>query len=201
MEIYERIRVLRKKHLNLTQTEFGERLGVNRSAINNIEGNRLAKPEQKEPLYRLICKTFNVNYQWLTTGQGSMYIETKETFLEKLSDEYGLSDTARKIIEWYLNHDEEHRRILDGFINSLAVTLADGEQSFKSVSVVDKVIESYRSTDTRMDKATSSKVDVIPPYLDSDEEIEAEVENYRRQLLEEKEAAGKSSALPELKKA
>ena len=48
MEIYERIKYLRKNLLGLTQTEFGEALGVNRSTIKNIELNVLAKPEQKK---------------------------------------------------------------------------------------------------------------------------------------------------------
>ena len=53
LEFYERIRLLRKDCLKLSQEKFGKILGVNRSNINNIEGNRLLKPEQKEPLYKL----------------------------------------------------------------------------------------------------------------------------------------------------
>ena len=47
MEIYERIKELRKKTLKMSQTAFGNRLGVNRDTINNIELNRLKKQEQK----------------------------------------------------------------------------------------------------------------------------------------------------------
>ena len=54
MEIHERIKVLRKKYLKMSQTAFGERLGVSRSVINNIELNVLARPEQKLSLYKLI---------------------------------------------------------------------------------------------------------------------------------------------------
>lgn len=156
MEIFERIRILRKKHLKLTQTEFGERLGVNRSAINNIEGNRLVKPEQKEPLYRLICKTFNVSYEWLTTGEGDMYVETKETFVSKLSAEFGLSDTAEKIIECYLNLDEGQRATVDSFIMSVAESLVDGpcpaESAEGETAVVDEAIsriDLYRAADSK----------------------------------------------------
>ncbi len=70
MEIGDRIKLLRKKYLSLTQLEFGNRLGVSRDVIGNIEYNRLAKPEAKEPLIRLICKEFNVNEDWLRTGAG-----------------------------------------------------------------------------------------------------------------------------------
>lgn len=53
MEMHDRIRELRKNHLNLSQEAFGERLGVSRSVINNIERNALARPEQKLSLIRL----------------------------------------------------------------------------------------------------------------------------------------------------
>ena len=54
----------------MTQSEFGEKLGVKRDVINNIENNRLKKPENQEPIYRLICEKFNVNEDWLRTGAG-----------------------------------------------------------------------------------------------------------------------------------
>ena len=50
MEIYERIRELRKNHLKMSMEAFGKRLGVSRDTINNIELNRLARPDQKMSL-------------------------------------------------------------------------------------------------------------------------------------------------------
>lgn len=70
MEIHERIQTLRKT-LGLSRRAFGEKIGVTESVIVNIEFNRLKKPEQKEPIYILICKEFNVNEMWLRTGEGS----------------------------------------------------------------------------------------------------------------------------------
>ena len=52
METYERIRELRKKYLKLSMESFGNRLGVSRDTINNIELNRLKKPEQATEWYR-----------------------------------------------------------------------------------------------------------------------------------------------------
>lgn len=72
METYERIRELRKS-LHLTQTEFGERLGVSLSVINNIEYNRLSRPDQKLSLIKLMCKEFGVNEEWLLTGEGDPF--------------------------------------------------------------------------------------------------------------------------------
>nr|DAE10176.1 MAG TPA: helix-turn-helix domain protein [Myoviridae sp. ctzS633] len=62
-----------REHFKLTQTEFGERLGVSRDVIGNIEYNRLKNPKQKEPIIKLICSTFGVNEIWLRTGEGEMF--------------------------------------------------------------------------------------------------------------------------------
>jgi transcriptional regulator with XRE-family HTH domain len=78
MEIYERIRELRKMHLKLSQEEFGKKLGVTRSVIKNIELNVLARPEQKEPLIKLICREFNVNETWLRNGEGEVFLQALE---------------------------------------------------------------------------------------------------------------------------
>ena len=67
-----RIREVRE-HFKLTQTEFGERLGVSRDVIGNIEYNRLKNPKQKEPIIKLICSTFGVNEIWLRSGEGEMF--------------------------------------------------------------------------------------------------------------------------------
>ena len=61
MEMHERIRDLRKNHLKMSQTVFGDRLGVSRDVIKNIELNTLARPDQKLSLIKLMCKEFNVN--------------------------------------------------------------------------------------------------------------------------------------------
>ena len=67
-----RIREVRE-HFKLTQTEFGESLGVSRDVIGNIEYNRLKNPKQKEPIIKLICSTFGVNEIWLRSGEGDMF--------------------------------------------------------------------------------------------------------------------------------
>ena len=54
---------------NLSQREFGERLGVRRDVISNIEYNRV---EPKDLLISHICKVYGVNEKWLRTGKGNM---------------------------------------------------------------------------------------------------------------------------------
>lgn len=58
---------------NLSRRAFAERLGCQQIEIENIEYNKLKKPEQKESLYRNIATTFGVSLEWIKTGEGDMY--------------------------------------------------------------------------------------------------------------------------------
>ena len=64
-----------RKSLGLTQDKFGERLGVGRSAISNIEAGSRGVTDQ---LRLSVCREFNVNEDWLRTGEGSMFVEPDE---------------------------------------------------------------------------------------------------------------------------
>jgi transcriptional regulator with XRE-family HTH domain len=68
----ERITLLRKT-LNLSQTEFGERLGVSRGVIKNIDEKNT---EPKPLLLQQIVKEYNVDPYWLETGEGDMFLPT-----------------------------------------------------------------------------------------------------------------------------
>lgn len=83
MEMHDRVRQIRKEN-KLSQDEFAIRLGVSRSVISNIELNRLANPEQKIPLIKLIAKEFNVNEKWLLFGEGEKETKTQKGDLAKL---------------------------------------------------------------------------------------------------------------------
>lgn len=67
----ERIKIIRE-HYRLTQDEFGKRIGSARNTIANYEsGNR--SPSNSVVLS--ICREFNVNENWLRTGEGKMFVE------------------------------------------------------------------------------------------------------------------------------
>ena len=110
METYERIRELRKKYLKLNQTEFGERLGVSRSVVKNIELNALAKPEQKLPLYKLICSTFNVREEWLLDGIAPMYKQADTFCLDEFIKDKNATSLELEIIKLYFELDPKIRK-------------------------------------------------------------------------------------------
>lgn len=65
----DRIKAIRTA-LKLSQREFGERLGVSRDVISNLEYGRV---QPKELLIRHICELYGVNEAWLLRGEGRMF--------------------------------------------------------------------------------------------------------------------------------
>ena len=64
-----------RKSLNLTMEQFGNKLGVTKVAISNIEKEKRNLTEQ---MSRAICREFNVSEEWLKTGEGEMYQQLSE---------------------------------------------------------------------------------------------------------------------------
>lgn len=67
----ERIKELRKT-LGLTLEKFGEHIGLKKSAMSLIENGKNNITEQ---VFKSICREFNVNEEWLRTGEGDMFLE------------------------------------------------------------------------------------------------------------------------------
>jgi transcriptional regulator with XRE-family HTH domain len=65
----KRIKELRKA-LNLTQNELGSRIGMTPNTITNYETGRRVPSNQ---VIFSICREFNVNEDWLRTGNGDMF--------------------------------------------------------------------------------------------------------------------------------
>lgn len=66
----QRIKAIRKAQ-KLTQTEFGQRVGVKGNTVTNYETG-LRMPS--EAVIRSICREFNVSERWLRTGEGEMVV-------------------------------------------------------------------------------------------------------------------------------
>lgn len=76
----ERVKKARKS-LNLTLEKFGEKLGVKKNAISQIENGRNSLTDQ---MCKSICREFNVNYNWLVSGEGDMFNQTDETISDSI---------------------------------------------------------------------------------------------------------------------
>ena len=116
--IGNRIREVRN-NFNLSQSDFGKKIGVSRDVINNLELARLKK--DPEALIRLICKTYDVNYGWLINGTGQMHppkVEEDLTIqIAKLLE--GENETAKKVFQAFASFDEEDWKTVKKFIDNL----------------------------------------------------------------------------------
>lgn len=98
----DRIRRIRKDS-GLNQTEFGSEIGATQAMITSYETGRVMPDDAKR---LLICEKFNVNPDWLETGDGNPYktgllprlamalksAPAIETALSKLVDRMTLED-------------------------------------------------------------------------------------------------------------
>lgn len=76
-----RIKAVRKS-LGLSQRAFGEKLGVSRDVINNIEYGRV---QPKDLFLQHMCELYKVNERWLESGEGEMFADDSE--VDKLLEE------------------------------------------------------------------------------------------------------------------
>ena len=111
----ERIKFLRET-LRLSQEEFGKRIGSARNTIANYE---LGRRNPSNTVLNAICKTFRVNYFWLTDGKGDMFTGTPESVVDEIAEEYNLDDIDKKIIERYLELSEKQRQEIKEYIKSI----------------------------------------------------------------------------------
>lgn len=93
----ERVKEIRKS-LGLTLEKFGERLGVGKTAISNIEkGNR----NLTEQMTKAICREYGVDYMWLTTGEGEMFVDADDDLLASIDRIMaGENEFHKKLLRW-----------------------------------------------------------------------------------------------------
>ena len=102
--------------MRLSQTQFGEKLGVSKDVIANLE---LSRVELKDMMLILICKTFIVNHLWLTEGQGEMFFDTPQAIIDDLADEFNLTELEKKIVSNFVNLSETQRKQIIETIHNL----------------------------------------------------------------------------------
>lgn len=183
MGVGERIRQIRK-HLNLSQTQFGDRIGYKQTGIGLWENSQRAVPESS---ILLICSEFNINESWLRFGQGEMFNKSDTISLDDYAKAHNLTDVEQDIIRLYMSLDESTRELLmsrlkavflkhpaatknvmepasdekDDTISPDAVAKAQEESSAADAYDIDKKVESYRrelenEEDTLMSQASQN---------------------------------------------
>lgn len=107
-----------RKALGLSQEEVGRRVGVTGVAISRIESGDRALTDR---MALALCKEFNVDYGWLTTGQGEMFVNTDDA-LGGIVDSImqGGNALAKSIFKGFAQFDENDwaqlRDLIDKFL-------------------------------------------------------------------------------------
>ena len=106
-----------RKSLGLTLEKFGEKLGVSKTAISNIEkGNR----NLTEQMTKSICREFNVRENWLRNGSGEMFADFTDDEFAKAASTLSNDAFVRSLIIEYWKLDEDSKKLFRDFIHRLS---------------------------------------------------------------------------------
>ena len=115
--INDRIKSLRK-NLNLSQEAFGNRIGITRASISNIEkGTR----NMSEQTLKSICREFNVSSAWLNEGVGDMFNDMDVDLLNKVDEILsGEDEFYKNILRTIVNLSDEDLLLFKRVVDELA---------------------------------------------------------------------------------
>lgn len=117
-----RIKYVRKNVLNLSMEEFGEIIGISKSAVSQIEAGT---NNPSERTVKLICSKFNVNEGWLRNGNEPM-IKTVQDFGEICAEIAANDEKAMKCITKYYELSDDDKKLIWKYMDVLAKMLKDG---------------------------------------------------------------------------
>lgn len=135
--INERFIELRKA-CNKNQSDFAKVLGLSRSGVTAIEtGQR--KVTDKHLIMLSNWDEYNVNIDWLRTGNGEMFLPSETDVLEKIRQEYRLTDQQFKFVSNFLRLPENEKEIIFNFLSSVF----DGTETVEDR--INREVEAYRA--------------------------------------------------------
>ena len=114
----KRLEYLRKEYLKLSMEAFGKRIGLTRSAINQMEKGTSNITEQT---ILLISREFKINENWLRSGEGEMLdIEDEDNenveYGEACLDIAKNDELAKKAILMYSHLTPEDKELFWKFV-------------------------------------------------------------------------------------
>lgn len=108
MKQSERVKEVRKA-LGLTLEKFGERIGLKKNSVSQIENEKNVLTDVNA---KAICREFNVSEEWLRDGVGSMFVEPDTFSLDDFAKSRGMTDLEKEIIKTYFEIDPDIRKIV-----------------------------------------------------------------------------------------
>jgi transcriptional regulator with XRE-family HTH domain len=120
VHLNERIKYLRKEIFKMSQDEFGNRIGISRSNVANIEIGRINITDR---VLSDISSEFNVNEHWLRTGEGDMFLTLppEDEYIKAAAEISKDPDDEiiRQIIIEYWKLNPEGKKHLKEFIHNI----------------------------------------------------------------------------------
>lgn len=106
---------------NLTQQQFADKLGIKRGAIANYE---IGRNTPIDAVISLICDKFDINEEWLRTGNGEMHKHLdRETEIAVMVDKlfrYESDSFKFRFIKALYNMDDKGWDVLESLIKDIA---------------------------------------------------------------------------------
>lgn len=124
----ERVRELRKT-LGLSGEKFGEKIGLKRNSLSQIETGKNNLSEQS---ILAICREFNVNEEWLRSGTGEMFkdMTLDEEIISFIGDiQWDASSTFKKrFISAIAKLSDEEWKVLEKIIVNMASNIEENKK-------------------------------------------------------------------------
>lgn len=150
--IKDRIKELRQS-LSMTQQEFAGRLGIKRNTIAKYETG-LNNPT--DAVLSLICKTWNINSEWLKTGNGEMYIDNPDDVIGEYARANGLSEEDAIFLKDFASLSPDQRKAVIAF-------------TLKVADDIRKRSEHYTESDYEKDLGITEKEESTTSNISEDE--------------------------------
>ena len=132
----ERIKTIRKA-LRLTQTAFGERIGVKGNTVTGWE-NGLRAPS--EAIINSICREFGVSEEWLRDGCGEPFVNSSNNIIQFSKAHPEMTAIDRAIMEAYFNLTEPQKEAFFQYcLNVAAAYQAEGKKNTAAARSGDRV--------------------------------------------------------------
>lgn len=111
----ERVKKIRLD-LNLTQLEFGRRIGVSGATVSTTESGKTNPDNQT---IQLICREYGVSRCWLETGQGEMKAPDPTTAQMVMRVMNGQNEYAKQVMAALASLDDSEWAALKGIMDKL----------------------------------------------------------------------------------
>jgi len=183
-----------RKDKNLSQEEFGGRIGVSRSAICNYESG--ARPISNQVILA-VCREFEVSDLWLRYGTGEPYEPKKDGVIDSLIRQYNCSKFEGDFLRTYFQMSEDERSDFVHSVYRLFAPLMKGMERKNPFADYFSVTHGADSSEAAGNGGVPGDITGLmqkPLSQMTDAEIQALKDEFNRQVDEEKEAEEKSLA-------